>query len=333
VVRNVRSNGTEPAERGFRRKSLGKQSTVSQLNLNLLTALDALLQEVHVTRAADRAGLSQPAMSRALRRLRVLLGDDLLVRVSNNLFLTPFATALAPTVHEAVESVQQVLRQRSNFDASTDSHSFSIAASDYAAIMLYGQLSAQIERDAPNVSLSSRQLSTETFNELKNGQLDIVLGRTPEGFDFPNHVLFEDRWVCAVGVGNTEVKDSLTMAEFLRLPHLNHQLGTGLPAMADVALEHMGKTPWNILSIESFFILPFLIKDTRFVVLIPELMGKRISEAAEIRLIEPPFKLAPIILTMSWHPRSNNDPAHEWLRRRLARIGSGISTAGDEIKP
>ena len=117
------------------------------------------------------------------------------------------------------------------------------------------------------------------------------------------------------------------MAGFLRLPHLNHQLGTGLPATADVVLERMGKTPWTILSIESFFILPFLIKDTRFVVLIPELMGERIRDAAAIRLIDPPFKLAPIILTMSWHPRSNNDPAHEWLRRRLGRIGSGVTSA------
>ena len=296
---------------------------LGQFDLNLLTALDALLQERHVTHAADRAGLSQPAMSRALGRLRLLLQDDLLVRVGNDLYLTSLASDLVQPVHEVLENIHHILGYRASFDPARDRRVFNLAATDYGIFLLLRPLAAHIEREAPGVSLRIRQLNPDSFNELERAELDMVFGRRPDGSELPGELILRDGWLCAVWEGNPEVGSELTLEKFLELPRLANQVGTGFRTNPEVSLaQALGWSPSNTVTIESWLMLPFLLKGTRFVALLPESIGREIGEREELRFFAPPFKMEPLTLMMSWHPRSEDDPAHVWLRDRLEEIAA-----------
>jgi DNA-binding transcriptional LysR family regulator len=295
------------------------------LDLNLLAALDALLQERHVTHAAERIGLSQPAMSRALGRLRRIFNDDILVRVGNELYPTPYANELVRPVHELMEGIYELVKYKPHFDPQTDHRVFSVAASDYSIYLLLLPLAAMISEETPGISLEICQLHPDSFNQLQQGELDLVFGRQPEGCNLPREVILDDRYMCAVWSGNAEVGETLSLDQYLELPHLAHQLGSGVHASSSKAImEAGGIRQSNAVTVESFFILPFLLPGTSFVTLLPYHIGKRLSSAVPIRMLEPPFHIDPITLPMSWHPRSNEDPGHMWLRKQLHKIGKNV---------
>jgi len=296
------------------------------LDLNLLEALDALLQERHVTHAAERIGLSQPAMSRALGRLRRIFNDDILVRVGNELYPTPYAAELIEPVHELMDGIYELVKYKPHFDPKTDHRVFSVAASDYSIYLLLLPLAARIAEESPGISLEILQLHPESFNQLQQGELDLVFGRQPDGCSLPSKIILEDRYMCAVWSGNTEVGDCLTLEKFLELPHLAHQLGSGvLASSAKAIMEAAGIRQANAVTVESFFILPFLLPGTSFVTLLPYHIGRRLNSAVSIRMLEPPFPINPINMPMSWHPRSSDDPGHIWLREQLERIGQEVA--------
>ena len=295
------------------------------LDLNLLAALDALLQERHVTRAAERIGLSQPAMSRALGRLRRIFNDSILVRVGNELYPTPYATELIDPVHELMDRIDELVTYKPHFDPKKDHRVFSVAASDYSIYLLLLPLAARIAEETPGVSIEILQLHPESFHQLQQGELDLVFGRPPEGYGLPSEVVFEDRYVCAVWSGNTSVGECLSLEKFLELPHLAHQLGSGvLASSAKAIMEAAGIRQSNAVTVESFFILPFLLPGTSFVTLLPYHIGRRLSAVVPIRMVEAPFHIAPINMRMSWHPRSTKDPGHMWLRSELEKIGKEV---------
>ena len=303
----------------------GEDHQPGHLDLNLLAALDALLQERHVTHAAERIGLSQPAMSRALGRLRRIFNDEILVRVGNELYPTPYAMELVRPVHTLMDGIYDLVKHKPQFDPYRDHRVFSIAASDYSIYLLLRPLAATIAQETPGISLEICQLHTDSFNQLQQGELDLVFGRQPEGCNLPKKVIFEDRYMCAVWKGNEEVNEELSLEEFLELPHLAHQVGSGIHASSGKGImEAAGIRQANVVTIESFFILPFLLPGTRFVTLLPYHIGKRLIPSVPIRMLEPPFHIDPITLPMSWHPRSSEDPGHVWLRRQLEHIGHNM---------
>lgn len=297
------------------------------LDLNLLAALDALLQERHVTHAAERTGLSQPAMSRALGRLRRIFNDDILVRVGNELYPTPYATELVEPVHDLMEGIYELVKYKPHFDPKTDHRVFSVAASDYSIYLLLLPLASIIAKETPGISLEILQLHPDSFHQLQQGELDLVFGRQPEGCNLPSTVILEDRYMCAVWSGNTEVGDCLTLEQFLELPHLAHQLGSGvLASSAKAIMERAGIRQANAVTVESFFILPFLLPETSFVTLLPYNIGRRLNSAVPIRMLEAPFEIDPIHMPMSWHPRSTEDPGHIWLRTKLEEISKEVAS-------
>jgi LysR family nod box-dependent transcriptional activator len=286
-----------------------------QLDLNLLKALDALLEEQHVTRAAERCGLSEPAMSRSLTRLRHLFGDELLVRVGREYYLTPFSADLARSVHEIVQNIDSTLARRPTFDPAADRRQFTIAASDYSAFLLMRSLTARVTASAPHVSLRVRPLTTGTFSELEHGHLDFAFRRQGLEPTLPSECLLTDRWVCAVWAQHPEVGEEIGLEQYVSLPHLSYSLGSDVASEWPVT--EMSRSHDNAVTIESYVMLPFLLAQTRLIALLPERIGFALGDYAEVRLLEPPFPLQPIQLAMYWHPRGNNDPGHEWLRHEV----------------
>jgi len=293
-----------------------------QLDLNLLKALDALLEEQHVTRAAERCGLSEPAMSRSLGKLRHLFGDELLIRVGREYHLTPFSSELMLSVHDIVERIDNTLARRPAFEPTNDRRQFTIAASDYSAFLLMRSLTKRVTANAPQVSLRLRPLTTSTLSELEHGHLDFAFRRQGLDQTLPSEYLLSDRWVCAVWAEHPEVGDCLGLEQYVGLPHLSYSLGD---AASEWPVTDLSRSHEHAITIESYLMLPFLLAKTRLVALLPERIGLALGEYANIKLLEPPFVTLPISLAMYWHPRSTDEPAHAWLRGEIRAACAELS--------
>jgi DNA-binding transcriptional LysR family regulator len=289
------------------------------VDLNLLVSLDALLTERNVTRAAERLSIGQPAMSGALNRLRKLFDDPLLSRVGSELVPTPLAETLVRPVHEAISAIQSVLSVKGSFDPGVDHRTFTLVASDYVGLILLQPLIRQVATAAPRVRLLVRPVTPDFLADLRRDQIDLALvprELMPERVGLPHEELFRDRYVCAVDADNQEVGDALTVEQFTRYRHLASSGGL-LPSLGHRQLGAFGLLPAAEISTQTSLVTPFLLAGTDMITLVLERLGRRLQQAAGIRLVEPPIPLQSITETMYWHPRRGDDPGHRWLRSQL----------------
>ena len=243
------------------------------IDLNLLVALDALLSERSVTRAAQRVGLSQPGMSNALARLRVVLGDPLLVRDGAALVPTARAEALAGPVREALGLIRGAIEAPAAFDPARDRRSFRVSCSDYSVLMLIGPLVRGLAADAPGLAVEVIPRLPDAGQALDRGDVDLVIeppeimGRT----DLTAVRLWDDRWMCCVWEGNTRVGERMELGGYTALGHLIYSMGaSGQPvALPDLHLARLGVQRRIEVSVESFLLAPFLLQGTDLVTLVP----------------------------------------------------------------
>ncbi len=294
------------------------------LDLNLLVALDALLSERSVTRAAQRVGLSQPGMSNALARLRRVFDDPLLVRQGAALVPTARAESLAGPIREALGLIRGAIDAPAGFDPATDHRSFRVSCSDYSVLMLIGPLVRGLAADAPGMAVEVLPRLADAGQALDRGDVDLVIeppeimGRT----DLPGARLWEDRWMCCVWDGNTRVGDRIGLDEYTSLGHLIYSMGaTGQPvALPDLHLARLGVQRRIELSVESFLLAPFLLQGTDLVTLVPARAEAYLRRTGAIRILPPPVELPVLTEVLWWHPRATADPSHAWLRERMAQV-------------
>lgn len=296
------------------------------VDLNLLVALDALLAERNVTRAAQRLSIGQPAMTAALNRLRKLFDDPLFVREGNELVATPLAESLVRPVQEAIGAIHSVLAVRGDFDPASDHRTFTVIASDYVGLVLLRPLIQRLAREAPKVRLVVRPVTSSFLSDLRRDRVDLaVVPREimPERVNLPGVPLFHDRYVCAVAADNQSVGDRLSLDELARRPHL--AIGDGaLPALGQRQLGPIGLTATAEVSTQTFLLAPFLVAGTELVTLVLERLGRRLQDVAKIRLVEPPVPLETITETMYWNPRRADDPSHRWLREQVQQVAADL---------
>jgi DNA-binding transcriptional LysR family regulator len=291
---------------------------IRQFDLNLLVALDALLKERNVTRAAERLYLSQPAMSGMLARLRHAFGDELLVRVGRNLEPTEFAASIAAQVHDCVQELEGLLDTTQPFAPATDGRAFRISASDYAVLLLFGPLMRRLSEAAPNMSVHFVRLDVTVGERLAAAEVDF--GVLPAEFEpgLPSEALFDDTWVCAAWAGHPSGADRLTIEEFLGRPHLAFNISDAAHvSVADEYLARNGHERRIVASTASFTAAPFLLRGTGLLTVVPRRLGEQMREAAEIRLLELPFDVPPLHEKLAWNPRFTSSPGHAWMRQQL----------------
>src|SRR5690348_5798978 len=237
--------------------------SLAGVDLNLLVALDALLAERSVTRAAERVGLSQPGMSNTLARLRKLFGDPLLVREGMALVPTPRGEALREPVREALGLIQQALAGRPGFDPARDRATFTVSCSDYSLLMLIGPLVRHLALAAPAVTIRVLPRSPDAVRLIRDGDIDLAIEPAeimPE-VALASTRLWAGRWLCCVWEGNSVVGDHLTLEAYLAMGHLVYSMGRGQPvSMVD---EHLARSlvPRRIeFTVESFLLAPFLLE-------------------------------------------------------------------------
>lgn len=313
-------------------QSTHSRSPLAGLDLNLLLVLDALLTERHVTRAGRRIGLTQPATSRALARLREHLDDPILIRDGNTLLPTTRGEQLAEPLARALAALSEALSDPSPFDPATARLQLSIAAADYGQFVALPPLISHLQKVAPGVDLVVKDLgSTPLAEALTDGEVDLALAPRPgsarlprkgvEVFDEGAHLyrrhLFDERFVCLVRADHPRVKKRLTLETFVALPHA-FIAPRGTPGgIVDDALAAIGLTRRVAVMLQSFLVAPWLIAQSDLVITLAERLAQALSTTLPLRVLPPPVALPPFAIEVIWHERRHRDPAHRWLRGEL----------------
>jgi DNA-binding transcriptional LysR family regulator len=289
-------------------------------SLAMLATLDALLQEVSVTRAARRLGLSTPATSHALARIRAQLGDPLLVRAGRHMVLTPRAEAMRPRVRSAVEQAAQALAPDRPFAAAALARGFTVHASDYVLTVLGVGLDRIVHAEAPAVDLRFIANTADDPGALRDGAADLSIGiygdLPPE---LKTQVLLTDRFVCVVRRDHPAVDKRLSLDRFLALSHIQVAPRGRPGGYVDDVLAERGHARRVARAVPFFLAALRLAAATDYVLTISERVARIMAPCLGLRILEPPLALRPYALRLVWHPRYDGDPAHAWLRDALQR--------------
>ncbi|MFT4075757.1 MAG: LysR family transcriptional regulator [Asticcacaulis sp.] len=293
---------------------------IRTVDLNLLKALDALLDERNVTRAAARLALTQPAMSGMLTRLRESFDDPLFVRTQRGILPTQRALELAVPVKQVLSDIDALL-QPPTFDPATASLTLSIAATDYALHAIAVPFLAALRQRAPNVRVALMPVeSTQVQTELERGRLDLAL-ITPESTpqDLRARRLFDERYVCVLRRDHPMATGhELTLDQFCALDHaLVSYTGGDFSGVSDEALAKLGRTRRVTLSVKSFLIVPEILRASDLVAVVP---SRLVADLEGLAIFDPPIEIPGFTKIVAWHERTHRDPGHRWLRDLLFEV-------------
>jgi DNA-binding transcriptional LysR family regulator len=288
------------------------------VDLNLLVTLDALLQTGSVTGAAARVGLSTPAMSHALARLRRQLGDPVLVRAGQGMVPTPRAEALREPVRELLAGVQAVLQPEPGFDPATADRELRVRASDYVLSTFGSELDQRVSEAAPRLRLRFSPNVSEDPEHVREGVVDLAIGVFR---DLPPEcriqTLFEERLVCVVRHGHATIRGRLTLEQFAEAPHVQ-VAPRGLPGgYVDQVLAREGLHRRVARAVPFFLSAMQLAAGADYVLTVPERLARAWAERFGLRVLEPPLAFEPYAVVQLWHPRHEADEGHRWLRQQV----------------
>jgi len=297
-------------------------------DFGLLVSLDALLQEGSVTGAARRVGLSTPAMSHALARIRERLGDPILVRAGRGMVLTPRAEGLKARVHEAVNAARSVLETERPFVASELSRTFVVLATDYVLTILGPTVDGILRAEAGRACLRFAPNTPEDAALLRDGGADLavgIYGELPQ--EMRTRLLLTDRFVCVLRKGHPATRKRFTLSEFVRHPHIQ-VAPRGLPGgYLDDVLRERGLTRTVARAVPDFLTALHLAAETDYLLVVSERIATRYQRELDLELREVPLKLRPYALSLVWHPRFDGDAAHRFLREVFLRAASEVAGA------
>lgn len=291
------------------------------IDLNLLVVLEALLAERHVSRAATRLNMSQPAVSHALGRLRLLFDDPLLIRRDGQLVASAKALAMVPALTEALRQVREVLGP-GGFDPATEKRTFRLAMSDYGSAVILPDLLKMLRRDAPGIDLAITQSSREAMLGLVlDGECDLALGVFP---NLPERVeaerLFVERFACLADREGMGRHDRLDLKAYLSRPHMLVAMKDEANTEIDMALRGIGHVRRIAVTLPHWGNAPRLIRGTDLVLTVARRALALHEDDPALAMFEPPFSIPPFPFVQIWHERRSADPAHRWLREAAARI-------------
>jgi DNA-binding transcriptional LysR family regulator len=297
----------------------GGRMDLKDLDLNLFHVFDAVLREKSVTRAGERVGLSQPAMSNALARLRKLFGDPLFLRTPGGMNPTPYAERLAEPVRRALDLLELTLREQAGFDPAVSTRTFRFHMSDIGEVVFLPPLLERLKRDAPGARVEVAQYPVEGIREaLETGKIDAALGFMPElGGGIAQRRLFRDRYVCLVRDDHPLIRRGMSAAQFRAVRHvLIASSGTG-HEVVERMLEEQGLRGNIALRVPHFMVVPMILARTDLVCTVPLQLAQAFGASDRFRMLEVPLALPAFDVRLLWHERFEQEPGNRWLRGQL----------------
>jgi DNA-binding transcriptional LysR family regulator len=291
------------------------------VDLNLLVAFDTLMAERHVTRAALRCGLSQPAMSSTLRRLRRLFDDELLVRTTGGMEPTRRAQELIGPIRTVLQEIGRIVEAERSFDPLVSNRSFNLRMGDLHSAILLPHMVARLERDAPQISLRVVHIPPDkSIAALESGEIDFAIST---GLNHPKTIrsksAYFDRIVCVFRSGHPTAKLPMTIDNFLELRHLKIAQSPTDTRFVDDALARLGLARKVALQVEHWLSAPEIVRNSNLVSIIWETTAGRVSHDGMI-FGKLPFATKPFEFKLYWHRRNDGDPAHQWLRQLTLEV-------------
>jgi DNA-binding transcriptional LysR family regulator len=292
-------------------------------DLNLLVAFHALTSERNVTRAAATTGLSQPALSNALKRLRDLFGDRLFVKGRRTMVPTPRALEIAPEIEAAIASIQRVFQQP-EFRPERATRIFRLAMTDDIELMLLPTAIRKLSVVAPGLTLHCSRpqgIFKLPLADLQSGTLDFALGSFPHPAPTESglltRLLFKARVVCLVRKNHPQVKRRLTLAQYYKLDHVTTFYPGEGPGLIDRMLSARGQTRPVKLSLPHWFILPSVVAKTDLIATVPETVARNLDSRLQVRQMACPLSVPPFMMSLVWHARTHDSASHKWFRKVL----------------
>jgi DNA-binding transcriptional LysR family regulator len=294
---------------------------LAALDLNLFVALDALLAEGNVTRAARRIGRSQPATSHALKRARALFSDPLLVRVHDSFELTARAKLLAPRLRRILAEVSATIELHQDFDPAAI-NAVAIGATDYAGWVFVPHMVQALRLVAPAMTFRIRAIEgPDELLPLTSGFVDLAIGactRIPPALR--SEVLFRERFVCALRAKHPSANHRLTLQKYLSLDHVLIASPTDGRGVVDYALADRGLARNVAVHLPNFLEAPSLVAETDLVVTMAERVLTRLAAPLNLKIFPCPVPLESFDVRMIWHPRTEADSISSWLRDQVRAV-------------
>ncbi len=305
---------------------------INRVDLNLLVYLDVLLRERNVTKAAEQLGITQPAMSNSLKRLRDLLHDPLLVRTSNGMTATEHALTLQPIIRDMIGNAEKIVQPRQGFAAASSTRVFRIMASDYAESTLVPALLNQLAEQAPHIVLDVLTPSDVEFEDIELGRVDMAINRfdaIPQSFHQIG--IWQDSFSCLMSATNPLHK-KLDLNAYLSARHIwvsKTGMGVGVgvsPDQArrlgwvDEALAKQNKKRHISVFTRHYQVAALLAKQNDLIATLPTRTAQLHANDADLVIKPPPFDIPPFDLKMAWGPLLHHNQGHQWLRQQVLAI-------------
>jgi DNA-binding transcriptional LysR family regulator len=305
---------------------------LDKIDLNLLVYLDVLLRERNVTRSASLLGITQPAMSNGLRRLRETFGDPLLVRTSEGMVPTERAQTIQPLLRQVLASVEQVIEPTTEFDAQSSDRVFRIMTSDYGEATLLPRLLNRLREEAPDVVLDILTPSDMSFQEVEQGLVDLVINRfdtMPQSFH--QKTLWKDSFSCLFAIDNP-ISDDFRLETYLEARHVwvsKTGMGAGMGitpkdtkrlGWVDEALQAIGAQRHIAVFTRHYQSAALIAEQKGLVATIPTKAAAAQSENPRLVMKKPPFDVPDFELKMAWSPLLQHNAAHKWIRGVISEV-------------
>lgn len=297
------------------------------LDLNLLTALDALLEERSVSAAAQRLSLSQSAMSGALARLREALGDDLLVLLGRQMVLTPRAIELAHHVRAILQKVHADVLSRRSFDPNSSARDFVVMASDYATSVCLAPALGRIGAVAPRIRIDILPMAPDPYGAIDRGEVGLVI--IPRAFSSPAHpsrVLFSDHYVGLAWQGNDSVGEEIDMDALLGLQHVAVEFLRSRSQSVTKWIEtnHNCRLPVT-LTVSSYHVVPFLLIGTTRIAIIHSRLARQYAQLLPLKICRLPVEIPRMVEVLQWQRINDTDDGLMWVADVITEMASTLT--------
>lgn len=293
------------------------------VDLNLLTIFDAIMMERNMTRAAERVGMTQPAISNALSRLRALTGDPLFTRTAKGMIPTPRAETLATPVRQALDLVRAGLTDATSFHPDTSNRNFVVAMGDYCEVAFLPKIVSTLAQEAPHVHITALAPAGTTLSkELKDGTVDLVWDTLPiDKTGYVSEIVFDDRLVCIMAKTHPlATVDALTPQDYEAALHIRLDPGHTYVHGFDRYVRHLGIHRRFAVEVSRIIPMGYIAAETHYVATVPYHLALQFAETLPIAIKDIPLTMPRSPVYQSWSETLRDDPGHKWFRTQLKDI-------------